>query len=96
MQSNAQRTEQVKVVECQQWFTVHLPRIFLGLVQWLHALLSSNQEAQRGIYHLPLVDCKTEKSVDFNVLMWTLSGVLPNIFFGRVQQTTPIKVYDYN
>lgn len=90
MQSN---TQQIDVVECQRWFTVHSPRMFVGLVQWLCVLLSPSHEAQRCVYHLPVVDCKTEKPIDFTILMWILSGVLPNIFFGGVRRTATVKVH---
>lgn len=91
MKSDSQHSGQLEAAKCQQWLVVQSPRMFMGLTQWLCAILSPSPE--RAIYHLPVVDCKAEKLLQFNVLMWVLSCVLPTVFLGGAQrQTTGQKV----
>lgn len=89
LQSEGQSSGHLDADKCQQWLLVQLPHMFMGLTQWLCAILSTSSE--RAIYHLPVVDCKTERLLQLNILMWVLSCVLPTAFLGGVQSQSAAK-----
>lgn len=83
VQNCTEQSGQLDMAKFRRWLTVHSPRMFAGLVHWLHKILSPR--LTEAVYHLPVVKCEEERSLDLNVRMWMLSSVLPPTFFGGTQ-----------